>query len=56
MIHGILKKVSIFALIFSFPLKALASDVESLASWVALDAPTGYEHLATNPLMDQLEG
>ncbi len=28
----------------------------TLASWIALDAPTGHEHLATEPLQDRFEG
>ena len=35
---------------------AQASDAEKLSSWVALNAPTGHEHLATGPLSRQLEG
>jgi putative aminopeptidase FrvX len=35
---------------------AQASDSAKLSSWVALDAPTGHEHLATGPLSRQLEG
>ncbi len=32
------------------------SDAATLASWVALSAPTGHEHLAIEPLSRQLEG
>lgn len=32
------------------------SDLERLASWVALDAPTGHEHLATDRLLEQFPG
>jgi len=32
------------------------SDSETLASWVALDAPTGHEHFATRQLRDRLPG
>ncbi len=37
---------------------ALAQDSvpEKLASWVALDAPTGHEHLATGPIRAELDG
>ena len=28
-----------------------ASEAGTLASWVALNAPSGHEHLATNPLL-----
>jgi putative aminopeptidase FrvX len=36
--------------------EAQESDAAKLSSWVALDAPTGHEHLALGPLYDQLEG
>ena len=32
------------------------SDGDKLASWIALDAPTGHEHLSTDPLMDLMQG
>lgn len=35
---------------------AAEPDVEIISSWVALNAPTGHEHLATGPLSRQLEG
>jgi putative aminopeptidase FrvX len=35
---------------------AQESDVEKLSSWVALNAPTGHEHLATGPLSQSLQG
>lgn len=31
-------------------------ELEALASWVALDAPTGHEHHATGPLMSRFSG
>lgn len=33
-----------------------AQDLARLASWVALDAPTGHEHHATGPLAEQFDG
>lgn len=33
-----------------------ADEAADLASWVALDAPTGHEHWATGPLMKALKG
>jgi putative aminopeptidase FrvX len=35
---------------------AQESDVAKLGSWVALDAPTGHEYLATRPLSQALDG
>ena len=35
---------------------AQESDTAKLSSWIALNAPTGHEHLATGPLSRQLEG
>ena len=35
---------------------AQESAAEKLSSWVALNAPTGHEHLATGPLSQQLSG
>jgi len=35
---------------------AQESDTAKLSSWIALDAPTGHEHLATGPLSGQLDG
>ena len=35
---------------------AQQDDAARIASWVALDAPTGHEHLATNPLLEQFPG
>lgn len=35
---------------------AQESDIQKLSSWVALNAPTGYEHLATGPLNQVLQG
>ena len=33
-----------------------SSSVESLASWVAIEAPTGHEHLATDKIRRQYPG
>jgi len=35
---------------------AQESDSAKLSSWIALNAPTGHEHLATGPLIRQLDG
>lgn len=35
---------------------AQESDIEKLSSWVALNAPTGHEHLASGPLSQSLNG
>lgn len=35
---------------------AQESDTVQLSSWIALDAPSGHEHLATGPLASQLNG
>jgi len=46
----------IFIFIFSSASRAQDTDLEALASWVALDAPTGYEHLAAEPLQALFDG
>lgn len=45
----------LFLVLSTFSVTAVAqnADLERLASWVALDAPTGHEHLATDRLLDQ---
>jgi hypothetical protein len=35
---------------------AQESDIAKLSSWIALDAPTGHESLATGPLSGELDG
>ena len=35
---------------------AQETDIVKLSSWVALNAPTGHEHLATGPLSQSLQG
>ncbi len=50
------KITAIAALSFSVGLQAQESDVSTLASWVALDAPTGHEHLATNAIISTYSG
>ena len=47
---------SMFVLLSSPQANAQSSEVDTLASWVGLNAPTGHEHLATGPLMDQMNG
>ncbi|NKB33671.1 MAG: hypothetical protein GKR91_11290 [Pseudomonadales bacterium] len=32
------------------------TDLAAIASWIALDAPTGHEHLATNAIQDNFSG
>ncbi|MGY8986565.1 MAG: M20/M25/M40 family metallo-hydrolase [Sphingomonadales bacterium] len=45
-----------FVIIGSPQVNAQSHDVDTLASWVGLNAPTGHEHLATGPLMDRMSG
>lgn len=35
---------------------AQSSDLEAIASWVAIDAPTGHEHLATQAIQETYDG
>ncbi|MEQ8955057.1 MAG: hypothetical protein RL120_13075, partial [Gammaproteobacteria bacterium] len=44
------------ALVFSLQVQAQQSAVSTLSSWVALDAPTGHEHLATDAIMAAYPG
>lgn len=44
--------ISLLALV-SMTVSGQASDLARLASWIALDAPTGHEHLATDSLLDR---
>ena len=52
------KAVSAFLLAFVFATTLHAQDAElgSLASWIAIDAPTGHEYLATEAIQDEYAG
>ncbi len=59
MIKSFFRVVSISTLVvlfFSSTTKSQSTDQSSLASWIALDAPPGSEHLATDVLMKSLAG
>lgn len=45
-----------FSLGFAASALAQSPEVSTLSSWVALDAPTGHEHLATNAIQQQYPG
>ncbi|MFT4604999.1 MAG: putative aminopeptidase FrvX [Rhodothermales bacterium] len=49
---------SLCLLLLAVPQRAASqvSKADLLASWIALDAPTGHEHLATQPLMARFPG
>jgi putative aminopeptidase FrvX len=57
-----LKLSSLLILILLFSSHSVISqtadsrDNDAIASWIALDAPPGWEHLATNPLLKTLNG
>ncbi len=40
----------------SFPAQAQTSDLDALSSWIALDAPTGHEHLAGDLIQEKFSG
>ncbi|MEX2130728.1 MAG: hypothetical protein WD772_04525, partial [Pseudohongiellaceae bacterium] len=50
--HLLLLQACVLFCVTSFPYDALGQNADAalLANWVALDAPTGHEHLATAPL------
>ena len=48
--------VVLFTMLRSTIVSAQESDAAKIGSWVALNAPTGHEHLATGPLNHQLQG
>ncbi len=48
--------ISLLTVFRTHAVSAQESDAAKLSSWVALNAPTGHEHLATGPLNQQLEG
>ena len=52
------KAVSAFLLTFVFATTLHAQDAElaALASWIAIDAPTGHEHLATEAIQNEYAG
>lgn len=47
---------SIFAFLFSTALLAQESELAALSSWVAIDAPTGHEHLAFAQIQSEYAG
>lgn len=47
---------SMFALLFSGGLLAQESELAALSSWVAIDAPTGHEHLAIEKIQIEYTG
>jgi len=52
------KAVSAFLLgfVFATTLHAQDGELAALASWIAIDAPTGHEHLATEAIQDEYAG
>ncbi|MFT4817075.1 MAG: putative aminopeptidase FrvX [Pseudohongiellaceae bacterium] len=47
---------SMFAFLFSAGLLAQESELAALSSWVAIDAPTGHEHLAIEQIQSEYTG
>ena len=47
---------SMFAFLFSAGLVAQQSELAALSSWVAIDAPTGHEHLAIEQIQSEYTG
>ncbi|PCI73020.1 MAG: hypothetical protein COB20_16485, partial [SAR86 cluster bacterium] len=47
---------SLFSILFATSLHAQESELAALASWIAIDAPTGHEHLATEAIQDEYAG
>ena len=47
---------SLFSILFGTNLYAQEAELRALASWIAIDAPTGHEHLATEAIMDVYAG
>ena len=48
--------VSMFAFLFGTVLFAQESELAALSSWVAIDAPTGHEHLAIGQIQSEYAG
>ena len=48
--------VSLITCLFSSMLLGQESELAALSSWVAIDAPTGHEHLATEQIQREYAG
>jgi putative aminopeptidase len=51
-----LRCTAILFFLFVVPVQGQESDLAAIASWIALDAPTGHEHLASNAIQAQFSG